>query len=891
MKNVWNIFKQDLRNIKRVPFIGLLLIALTILPALYAWFNLGSTWDPYANTKSIQIAVVNEDVGVEMEGELINIGEEIVENLKDNDDFGWQFLSKQEAEDEVELGNIYAAIYIEEAFSQDLVQVLDGEPKQAEVLYQVNEKINAIAPKMTSAGASAIVTGMNNQFIEETSKALFEQFDKLGIRMEEGLPTMRRLKHVIGELEERFPEINQFAERLIGVEEDWDEIDDSVEQFLAIGGYFPEIHQGANLIYDLEKKFPEINQLGAKMIKLEESIPEMEVAIKDISAIGNRFFEVTEQLEEAYEKTKGAEEIIGRMQEAIPALAEKKETAEEYIEALQTFIDEASESAVTIDEIIKQQLQFINKAAQMTNQVLAMLENEESLDEVTETITKINEQLTNQLNVIDQTIELYNLLDKDKQNEDVQATLRELVSLREDLSALQEVLVSLENELEQGSIDSNQFNSVRERTQRVEQASEHLAHSINWESGKTLTAAFTDLIERYGQSNNRLMDAYSDLDSLSDILAHADQIINTGGETIEKLLNDLPDVEAKVKGLIEKTEAELPKVITVIETLAAFVDEELPQIEDRVHAVANMMRKELPLIEERYYHVATILEEEVPKVKDSLSELNHFSREYLPEFEEVIHQTVNHFSEIEEEDKINDLINILRNDLDEESDFFASPIHLKEERLFEIPNYGSANAPFYTVLSIWVGALLLSNSITTNVHPIDMRKDYTIRHVYFGKLILFLIVGVLQGLVVSIGNLQLLGIYAKHPVLFVVFSIFISVVLMTIVYTLVSILGNIGKGLAIILLVLQLSSSGATFPIDVAPPFFQSIHAFMPFTYAINLLREAVGGMIPILVLKDMTILLLFMLLAFFVGIVLKPLLATRMQKTFEKSKESRMVD
>ena len=120
-----------------------------------------------------------------------------------------------------------------------------------------------------------------------------------------------------------------------------------------------------------------------------------------------------------------------------------------------------------------------------------------------------------------------------------------------------------------------------------------------------------------------------------------------------------------------------------------------------------------------------------------------------------------------------------------------------------------------------------------------MRKEYTLRQVYFGKLIIFLIIGILQSLIVSVGNLLLLGVYTKHPVFFVVFSMLISIVLMTIVYTLVSIFGNIGKGLAIILLVLQLSSSGGTFPIDVTPPFFQAIHPFLPFTYAINLLRRS----------------------------------------------------
>ncbi|WP_062048336.1 YhgE/Pip family protein [Bacillus sp. JCM 19034] len=158
-------------------------------------------------------------------------------------------------------------------------------------------------------------------------------------------------------------------------------------------------------------------------------------------------------------------------------------------------------------------------------------------------------------------------------------------------------------------------------------------------------------------------------------------------------------------------------------------------------------------------------------------------------------------------------------------------------------------------------------------------------------MILFIVVAVLQGTIVSVGNLFLLGIYAAHPVWLLIFSIIIAIVFMTIVYTFASILGNIGKALAIVLLVLQLSSGGGTFPIEVAPPFFQMLHPFMPFSYAINLLREAVGGIIPSLVLKNILMLTAFWMTALAMGCLLKPVLEGRIEETVQKSKSSRLVD
>ena len=891
MRNVINIFKQDLRNIKRVPLFALILLAIAVLPALYAWFNLESTWDPYANTKGIQIAVVNEDEGVEIEGESINIGEEIVHSLKENQDFGWKFISKREAEKGVKLGNLYAAIYIDKNFSSNLVKVLDGDPTQAEIVYQVNEKMNAIAPKMTSAGANAVVSKINDKLIEETSKALLEQLDKLGIKMEEELPTMRKIKRIVDEIHKSFPEINHFAESLMEIEENWDKIDNRIEQFIGLQDYFPQIDKGAEYIFRLEEQLPKINQIGNEVLKIEQSIPELEKAVEKLTIFRDRFTEVGEQLKDGLEKANVAKEKIAQMQNLIPVLEENREYAEEFLQIVESLKEQAAKTDSTMSEIFLQQIQFISETATLTDQVIEEFYNKDSLEEATKYVTNLNEQLTNQIAVIDQIIKYYELMNQKQQNEQIQDMIDKLTVLRNKMETLQQSVNSLQNEINNGNFNSEKLKEIREKNQAVKEASTTLMNMLNSEQGKNLTTAFMDLMERIEQSNSGLENLYSELESLGNVLNLSNDIVNKSGETIEILINELPDVEAKVNKLVDITEEELPKVVNTIENLAKFVNEKLPSFEKLVHNVAHMMKTDYPKMKEKYKNIATLLTEKAPKVKNSLHDINRYSREYLPEFEHVIDELADHFKKIEEEDQINKLIVLLRNDLDKESEFFAHPVDLKEEHLFEIPNYGSANAPFYTTLSIWVGALLLSNLISTNVHPIDMRKEYTLRHVYFGKLIIFLIIGILQSLIVSVGNLLLLGVYTKHPVFFVVFSMLISIVLMTIVYTLVSIFGNIGKGLAIILLVLQLSSSGGTFPIDVTPPFFQAIHPFLPFTYAINLLREAVAGAIPVLVMKYISILLIFMVLALLVGALLKPLLAERIEAAYEKTKASRMLE
>lgn len=140
-----------------------------------------------------------------------------------------------------------------------------------------------------------------------------------------------------------------------------------------------------------------------------------------------------------------------------------------------------------------------------------------------------------------------------------------------------------------------------------------------------------------------------------------------------------------------------------------------------------------------------------------------------------------------------------------------------------IPNYGSAMAPFYTVLAQWVGVLILVSLLTVDANPLKDNNELKPYEKYFGKYLTFAFIAICQALVVTLGNLFLLKTYALNPALLVGVGVLTSVVFTMIIYTLVSIFGNVGKAIAVILLVLQVAASGGTFPIEVTSKFFQSI--------------------------------------------------------------------
>ncbi|WP_035512842.1 YhgE/Pip domain-containing protein [Halalkalibacillus halophilus] len=892
MKDALNIFKQDLKNIKRVPLVGILLIGLAILPALYAWFNLSASWDPYSNTQGVQVAVVNNDDGYTVDGEDINIGDDLEENLKDNNDFGWSFVSRSAAEDGVETGEYYASIYIEETFSEEISSVIGGEPKSAEMHYQVNEKINAIAPKMTSSGASAIVTEINDTFIEETTQSLFHEFDEAGIKLEEEMPTFRRIRDTVYSLEEEFPQINETADTIIQIDENWDNIDSYADKFLEIQELEDEISEGEELILLLEERLPDAHRLGDSVVELEEQLPAFESAVDQMEEIDSAFEEITAQLEEALNGAQEAQEVIETALAAVPEVEEKTVNVEEYLNAFLLFSEQAETAALSVTETFSQQLLFAGQTAQSIDESLSQLNDEKTAEAAQDRLNEAESQLASHINTLDQAISTYEALYEVTEDEEIQGIINSLTELKNETERLHDQVVSINSQLDEGDIPGEEeVQNIQNAAGEVQEKSDNLHSFMTIEGTETVKSAFSKLEDELDAAGESLDSQYERLEELEEVLINAVELSVTGEEQIQEQLNELPEIEQKVQETVERINDAYPELERTVKNSADFVRQDLPEVDRTIASAADFVRDDLPGLQEDYQELANLIEEEMPNVESSVSELATFSQQELPELEEDVDSAADRIREIEDEDVLNELVSILRNDLEDEQEFFSNPVNLEEETLFPVPNYGSANTPFYTTLSLWVGALLLTNLMSTNLHRKDMSPSYSLRSIYMGRMLLFLIVGFLQGLIVSLGNLFMLGVYAAHPVMFVLFSIFIGLIFMTMVYALASILGNIGKALAIVLLVLQLSGGGGTFPIEVAPSYFQQINPYLPFTYAINLLREAVGGIIPALMTKNLVILTGFWLFTFAVGFFLKPVLAARIEKTYEKSKSSRLIE
>ena len=178
------------------------------------------------------------------------------------------------------------------------------------------------------------------------------------------------------------------------------------------------------------------------------------------------------------------------------------------------------------------------------------------------------------------------------------------------------------------------------------------------------------------------------------------------------------------------------------------------------------------------------------------------------------------------------------------ADALAAPVALDRQAVYHIKNYGSAMAPFYTTLSIWVAGIVLAAMLKANVDEADVKAlgNPRLHELYLGRYAFFALLAFGQATLVCAGDLLFFGIQCEHPFQFMLVGWLAGFVFSNMIYTLTVSFGDIGKAIAVVLLVMQVAGSGGTFPIEMTADFFQAVYPFLPFTHAINAMHAAMAG-------------------------------------------------
>lgn len=713
MKNIIEIFRKDIKEVFRKTNTWIIIVGLIFLPSMYAWPNILSSWDPYGHTNNIKVAVTSEDEGATVDGKELNLGKSLVEGLKNNKNLDWQFVSnKQQAEDGVRIGDYYASIVVPKNFSQDMTSVSRTEPKRATIEYTVNEKINAISPKITNSGASAIANNISKNFVETANGIIFEKLHEAGIKFEENLPSIEKAKQEIFKLNDNFSTYESTLSELIG-----------------------KVEYGHNILNNVQNTLPEIDRVATNSIMIADKAG---ITINNIQGFNERLLPIINNHLNVVEEVSKEANVIAK------ELQQKPDKTEE-IKARQKALDNRLQASTERLQLVKNIFEYFNKLS--------------------------NERLFNN-------------------------QLERVTTLSNDITTIKEVNNNIYNKMDHyDEIADTVKEEFVNKSARVNEVSSNMNSKLNVEVAPLISQV--------------LSKAEVNIDKVSGIIAGAQ--------------GELPAVERK----LSETEVKISNTYGKLLSLQA----QMPSAKSKIQKLTD----------------------EIKKIDNGIDK--------------------------------NQLFNLLKVDYKQQAEFFANPVKLQENKLYHIENYGSAMTPFYTVLSIWVGSLLMSSLLTTKVE--DEEKKYKPYQKYFGRGLLFVIISLFQTLIITLGDMYVLGTQATSPYRFVLYALLISLLFSSIIYTIVCILGNVGKAVCIVLLVLQLGSSGGTFPIQMTSEFFQALYPKVPFTYSIGLLREAVGGVYIPAVERDIKILFIYLIIVLVGGAILVSLKArsAKLSRERERSK------
>ena len=707
MRNAFRIFRRDMKRLLRNPAAILVLIGVSILPSLYAWFNIAANIDPYANTSGIKVAVANLDTDATHDDLTINAGSQIIDQLKENDQLGWTFVPKDAAIKGVKSGEYYAAIIIPQDFSESLLSVLSGKIETPELEYYINEKLNAIAPKITSSGASTIQTQVNNTFSSVASETIAEI-----------------LKDSVFNISDSVDSTNA-------------EINDLLTK-------------ANNNIKEYEQLLEKFSKDSSNTSKLIENAKDASTSLGDVATSGANALSSADSVMNTTRSSAG---------DFSSALSKSLSDGE-------LLLGQASSSAST------------------------------GLTELATAAGKINTSVSDALGYANSVNEL---------NADILKKMQELANKFP------------------GTI-GDQINAQISALQTQNQSNQELINSLQTGNNgikdaiDTTTATQEQLTSLTKESINNLHTFRSTFDqNILPLLGQTLDTFSTLTGQVEGMLNGVPATSKQINDMLDQLESGLSNTTALLDST----------------------------------------KESLSAVSDKLS---------------TIQTDLNALTGSATYQKLLSLEGI---DAESISSFMSSPVEIKTETYYAVDNYGSSMTPFYSNLAIWVGGIVLIAIFKMEVDKDESMRGYGQTTLYFGRWLLYMTVGLVQGFIVCLGDTLLPGVQCNHPAQFILTGMVCSFVYVNIIYALSLTFKHIGKALCVILVILQIPGSSGTYPIEMTPAFFQKLHPLLPFTYGVNAMREAIAGFYGSNFHNDLLILLLcYVPISLLIGLGLRPALS-----------------
>lgn len=817
MRNVFTIFKNDFRALTRHFLAFLIILAILFLPALYAWFNIYAFWDPYGKTKDVNIAVVcNDRDYMDEDGKIINIGNQLVEQLKADKKIGYVFLDDADkAVDDLYAGKYYAAVIIEPDFTYNMYNFLNEDMFSPTINFYQNEKTNPIAVKVVEAAGDNVKQLVNKAYIQAVVETLFDKFNTFSEGVQ-GDNTVSMLKNTLAKIDRNLAQY-----------------DDTIDQFVAANNSLVGTLNNSNSTIDYT-----IHLLGNERINISKQISYLESTKNDLALINEEVNTLLTNLQDSVQK---AIYKLDRLYNGGEDPDTVKETLKELERQYQELIDYLTHSGISGSEA-EDALSALNK--------------------VKDKITQLREQLGMNTQVDANAADQL----KADYNEITVPTVYTAVTGYDydDLKQAQTTEQSMDTMMTFMADDAKQrIASIQKNVKIAKTTDDADAREQALTAARDDTAVVTQELSALGTAMDAVEDAAGTTDKkASKAAAQAADNTKDAGDIFDDILKGNRDIDLieylqVISDLLGNARVALTEIVyPSIDTLLTNLQDSLGDLSSILLDLSDVMGKVPPIVNE--------LGNTFGAVNNALVQV----KELIGNYRTRIADALGVLNGDTDDTRLQQVLDFMNVDPQSIAEFFASPVTIRSESVYPVESYGAAMAPFYTMLAIWVGCIIL-NAILKVDTPIEL-IGATTGQKFFGRYLIFALLSLIQTMVIMTGDLVIFGMDCAHPGLFILSGVVTSLTCSMVAYSMAIAFGNIGKALFVVFLIIQIAGSGGSYPIELLPDFFQQVYLFFPFPYAINAMREAIAGLYHNNYLIYLLQLLLFFGVGLFVGLVLK---------------------
>ena len=386
------------------------------------------------------------------------------------------------------------------------------------------------------------------------------------------------------------------------------------------------------------------------------------------------------------------------------------------------------------------------------------------------------------------------------------------------------------------------------------------------------------------------------LDTIQRLLESKSPEISDAKSQFEKLKSDLDrlngdaqlsdseiaDIKSAIISDIDKCKDHIKEVKDLVNgELSSALTESLTEMQSSL-TQAQAILADVP---GTFSEISSTLTEYQSILKDGKTNVQ-VTAKYLSDLKDDISSLIQELDKLTSNPDFQEMMSAIKENPQMIVDFISSPVQMNTVEIYAISNYGSAMAPFYTVLALWVGALILVALIHVKVKDGEDLEGVKPYQKFFGRYISFFVIGQVQTIITVFGDLFYVGIQCKHPIAFTLAAMMTSFVFTFLIYSLTAAFGNIGEAIAVVIMVIQVAGAGGTFPVEVLPSVYQYLYKFMPFSYCMNALRECVAGMYQHTYGRCLATLLIYVGISVIIGLLLAKPCAKLLDK-LEHNKEN----